>query len=221
MAIQVLLVDDEELVRTGLRLILESQPDITVVAEAGDGLAAVSLAGQHQPDVVLMDVRMPLLDGIAATAEVLLASPRSKVIMLTTFDKDEHVFNSLRAGAGGFLLKDSPRTDLIRAVREVMAGRSLLSPGATRQLISEYVRTSPTRTHAVPPEVAVLSEREREVLAHVARGLTNAEIAAALTLSEHTVKTHVGNILAKLHLRDRVQAVIFAYETGVVTGTSG
>ncbi|MFE8993854.1 response regulator [Streptomyces collinus] len=221
MAIQVLLVDDEELVRTGLRLILESQPDITVVAEAGDGLAAVSLAGQHQPDVVLMDVRMPLLDGIAATAEVLLTSPRSKVIILTTFDKDEHVFNSLRAGAGGFLLKDSPRTDLIRAVREVMAGRSLLSPGATRQLISEYVRTSPTRTPAAPPKLAVLSEREREVLAHVARGLTNAEIAAALTLSEHTVKTHVGNVLAKLHLRDRVQAVIFAYETGVVTGTSG
>ncbi|AXE83355.1 response regulator transcription factor [Streptomyces sp. Go-475] len=221
MVIQVLLVDDEELVRTGLRLILESQPDITVVAEAGDGLAAVSLAGQHQPDVVLMDVRMPLLDGIAATAEVLLASPRSKVIMLTTFDKDEHVFNSLRAGAGGFLLKDSPRTDLIRAVREVMAGRSLLSPGATRQLISEYVRTAPTRTHAAPPELAVLSEREREVLAHVARGLTNAEIAATLTLSEHTVKTHVGNILAKLHLRDRVQAVIFAYETGVGTGTTG
>ncbi|GAA4608658.1 DNA-binding NarL/FixJ family response regulator [Actinoplanes octamycinicus] len=217
MPIRVLVVDDEELVRTGMRLILESQDDFVVVDEAGDGRAAADLAGRHGPDVVLMDVRMPVLDGVAATAEVLRRSPATKVIILTTFDLDEYVFDSLRAGASGFLLKDAPRGDLIRAVREVAAGRSLLSPAATHRLVTEFVRTAGRgRRPAVPPGLGGLSARERQVLELVARGLSNAEIAGTLVVSENTVKTHVGALLAKLGLRDRVQAVVFAYQHGVV-----
>ncbi|MEV0900435.1 response regulator transcription factor [Actinoplanes sp. NPDC049802] len=217
MTIRVVVVDDEELVRTGLRLILESQDDFEVVAEAGDGRAAADLAERHGPDVVLMDVRMPVLDGVAATAEVLRRSPASKVIILTTFDLDEYVFDGLRAGASGFLLKDAPRGDLVRAVREVAAGRSLLSPVAAHKLVAEFVRTSGRgRRAAVPPGLGGLSAREREVLELLARGLNNAEIAATLVVSEHTVKTHVGAVLAKLGLRDRVQAVVYAHRHGVV-----
>jgi DNA-binding NarL/FixJ family response regulator len=221
MPVRVLVVDDEELVRTGLRLILESQDDFEVVDEARDGAEAADRAARHGPDVVLMDVRMPVLDGLAATAEVLRRSPLSKVIILTTFDHDEYVFDSLCAGASGFLLKDAPRADLIRAVREVIAGRSLLSPVATRKLVTEFVRTAgKVRRPAVPPGLGGLSAREREVLELIARGLSNAEIAAALVVSEHTVKTHVGAVLAKLGLRDRVQAVVYAYRHGVVDATS-
>ncbi len=217
--IRVLVADDQELVRTGFRLILETEDDITVVGQAADGVEAVELARRHQPDVVLMDVRMPTLDGIEATARLVGpdASPPApvRVLMLTTFDMDDYVYAALRNGASGFLLKDTPPEDLVRAIRVVAAGDALLAPSVTRRLIEDVSRV---RARPVdPPGLATLTGREREVLGLLARGLSNAEIADALVLGETTVKTHVGRILMKLGLRDRVQAVVLAYESGLVT----
>jgi len=215
--IGVLVVDDQGLVRAGFRMILEAQPDIEVVGEAADGLDAVAAARRLRPDVVLMDIRMPRLDGLEATRR--LAGPGVadpvRVLMLTTFDLDEYVFEALRAGASGFLLKDLPREDLVAAVRVVAAGDALLAPQVTRRLIEEFARR-PGPGAAAPGTLDALTARERETLGLLARGLTNAEIAAALYVSEHTVKTHVGNVLAKLGLRDRIHAVILAYEIGLV-----
>jgi DNA-binding NarL/FixJ family response regulator len=217
--IRVLVADDQELVRTGFRLILETEDDITVVGQAADGVEAVDLARRHRPDVVLMDVRMPTLDGIEATARLVGpdASPPApvRVLMLTTFDMDDYVYAALRNGASGFLLKDTPPEDLVRAIRVVAAGDALLAPSVTRRLIEDVSRTR--AQPVVPPGMATLTDREREVLGLVARGLSNAEIAGALVLGETTVKTHVGRVLTKLGLRDRVQAVVLAYESGLVT----
>jgi DNA-binding NarL/FixJ family response regulator len=217
--IRVLVADDQELVRTGFRLILETEDDIVVVGQAADGVEAVDLARRHLPDVVLMDVRMPTLDGIEATARLVGpdASPPApvRVLMLTTFDMDDYVYAALRNGASGFLLKDTPPEDLVRAIRVVAAGDALLAPSVTRRLIQDVSRTR--AQPVVPPGVATLTDREREVLGLVARGLSNAEIAEALVLGETTVKTHVGRVLMKLGLRDRVQAVVLAYESGLVT----
>ena len=216
--IRVLVADDQELVRTGFRMILQTEDDLEVVAQAADGLEAVELTRRHAPDVVLMDVRMPNLDGIEATGR--LVGPQGspavscRVLMLTTFDMDEYVYAALRNGASGFLLKDTPAEDLVRAIRIVAAGEALLAPSVTRRLIEDLSRTSAPPTP--PPALATLTDREREVLGLVARGLSNGEIAAELVLGETTVKTHVSNVLAKLGLRDRVQAVVAAYETGHV-----
>jgi DNA-binding NarL/FixJ family response regulator len=214
MTITVLLADDQELVRSGFAMILDAQPDLTVVAEAADGAAAVAAVREHRPDVALLDVRMPHLDGVAA-ARVICAETACRVIMLTTYDREDYLYDALYAGASGFLLKSVRRDDLVHAVRVVAAGESLLAPTATRRLIDELVRVRP-RAGVKPAErLDVLTARERDVLRLLGRGLSNAEIAVALTVSEHTVKTHVSNVLAKLHLRDRVQAVIAAYETGL------
>ncbi len=216
--IRVLVVDDQELVRSGFCVILDAAEGITVVGEAANGEAAVQAAAAHQPDVVLMDIRMPGMDGLEATRLLTRFSPdrqTPKVIMLTTFDLDEYVYEALRAGASGFLLKDSPRADLIAAVRAAAAGNAMLAPTVTRRLIEAFARR-PAQTSPAPSRLASLTVREREVLVLLARGSTNTEIATALFVSEATVKTHVGNLLAKLGLRDRVQAVILAYETGVV-----
>ena len=216
--IRVLVVDDQELVRSGFCVILDAAEGITVVGEAANGEAAVSAAAAHQPDVVLMDIRMPGMDGLEATRLLTRGSPdpaTPKVVMLTTFDLDEYVYEALRAGASGFLLKDSPRADLIAAVRAAAAGDAMLAPSVTRRLIEVFARRPP-ETAPAPSRLASLTAREREVLVLLARGGSNTEIAAALVVSEATVKTHVGNLLAKLGLRDRVQAVILAYETGIV-----
>jgi DNA-binding NarL/FixJ family response regulator len=217
--IRVLVADDQELVRTGFRMILDTEDGIDVVAQAADGVEAVELARRHVPDVVLMDVRMPRLDGIEATARLVgpAADPPVpvRVLMLTTFDLDDYVYAALRNGASGFLLKDTPPEDLVRAIRVVAAGEALLAPTVTRRLIEELSR-APARP-APPPELATLTDREHEVLGLVARGLSNGEIATELILGETTVKTHVGRILTKLGLRDRVQAVVLAYESGLVT----
>ena len=216
--IRVLVADDQELVRTGFALIPATEDDIEVVGQAADGREAIDLARRHAPDVVLMDVRMPNLDGIEATGRLVgpAATPPApvRVLMLTTFDLDEHVYAALRNGASGFLLKDTPPEDLVRAIRVVAAGDALLAPTVTRRLIAELSRV-PARP-SPPPELATLTDREREVLGLVARGLSNGEIAAELVLGETTVKTHVGRILTKLGLRDRVQAVVLAYESGLV-----
>ena len=213
--IRVLLADDQALVRGGFRVILESQPDIAVVGEAADGGEAIELARLYKPDVVLMDVRMPRLDGIEATRRLLAGETRTRILMLTTFDLDEYVYEALRAGASGFLLKNSPPAQLAEAVRVVAAGDALLSPEITRRLIADFVRR-PRPGAGVPPAMAELTSRELDVLGLIARGRSNAEIAGALFLSEATVKTHVTRVLAKLGIRDRVQAVVFAYEAGLV-----
>ena len=213
--IRVLVVDDQELVRSGFCVILDAADGITVVGEAANGAAAVSQAAAQQPDVVLMDIRMPGMDGLEAARLITGTAPAPKVVMLTTFDLDDYVYEALRAGASGFLLKDSPRHDLIAAIRAAAAGDALLSPSVTRRLIEAFARRPPETTPS-PARLATLTARERDVLLLLARGRSNAEIATALFVSEATVKTHVGNLLAKLGLRDRVQAVILAYETGLV-----
>jgi DNA-binding NarL/FixJ family response regulator len=214
--IRVLVVDDQELVRLGFCVILDAADGITVVGEAANGEAAVSQVAAHEPDVVLMDIRMPGMDGLEATRQI-TSGPAvpPKVVMLTTFDLDDYVYEALRAGASGFLLKDSPRHDLIAAVRAAAAGDALLAPSVTRRLIEAFARRPP-ETSPSPSQLASLTARERDVLLLLARGRSNAEIAEVLFVSEATVKTHVGNLLAKLGLRDRVQAVILAYETGIV-----
>lgn len=213
--LRVAVVDDQALVRTGFSLILGSEPDIEVVCEASNGREAVELCRRHRPDVVLMDIRMPDLDGIEAT-RLITADPgnRTRVLILTTFDIDEYVYDAIRAGANGFLLKDTPPDDLIRAVHLLAAGEALLAPSVTRRLIEEFAATS--TEFVATPELAELTERETEVLQLIARGLSNQEIATDLYLGEATVKTHVSRILMKLGVRDRVQAVIKAYESGLV-----
>jgi DNA-binding NarL/FixJ family response regulator len=212
--ISVLVVDDQRLVRAGFRVILDLEPDITVVGEAGDGDEAIMLAARLRPTVVLMDVRMPGMDGLTA-ARAIVAGTASRVLMLTTFDSEEYVYTALRAGASGFLLKDAPSQHLVTAVRSVAAGDALIDPTITRRLIQQFVRATRPST-AVPEQLAALTPREREVLRHIAQGLSNAEIAGELIVEENTVKTHVGRILTKLGLRDRVQAVVLAYESGFV-----
>ena len=219
MTIRVLIVDDQPLLRAGFRMILESEPDLEVVGEAADGEEAVSSARRLRPDVVLMDIRMPRLDGVEATRR--LAGPRAddpiKVLMLTTFDLDEYVVEAIRAGASGFLLKDVPPEDLIEAIRVIADGKALLAPSVTRRLLDKFAQRLPATGDQPKPEaVSSLTERESEILALVARGLSNAEIAEKLVIGETTVKTHVSRLLMKLGLRDRVQAVVFAYEHGLV-----
>ncbi|MEA2468243.1 MAG: hypothetical protein QOJ57_2369 [Thermoleophilaceae bacterium] len=215
--ITVVVADDERLIRTGFRVILDAEPDIHVVGEAPDGRVAVDVVTRRRPDVVLMDIRMPELDGLRA-AERIIADPRlhTAVLMLTTFDRDEYVYEALRLGASGFLLKDAPSDRLLDAVRVAAAGEAMLAPSITRRLIEQFARAARPRPDAVPDAVAELTSREFEVLTLVARGLSNAEIAAELVLGENTIKTHVAHVLSKLGLRDRVQAVVLAYEQGIV-----
>jgi len=217
MSLGVLIVDDQALVRAGFRMILEAEEDMEVVGEAADGQEAVTEARRLRPDVVLMDVRMPDVDGIEATRR-LLAEDRSavKVVMLTTFDMDEYVYDALRAGASGFLLKDVPPEQLVDGIRAVAKGDALLAPSVTRRVIEEFVRRPPASVRTLPPKLEELTARELEVLKLIARGLSNAEIATELFVSETTVKTHVAHVLMKLGLRDRVQAVVAAYESGLV-----
>src|ERR1700744_2870169 len=214
--IRVLVVDDQELVRSGFCVILDATDGITVTGEAGSGEPAVAAVQAHQPDVVLMDIRMPVMDGLEATRQITAGPAAPKVVMLTTFDLDEYVYEALRAGASGFLLKDSPRADLVAAVRAAAAGNALLAPTVTRRLIEAFARR-PAEAAPSPERLASLTAREREVLVQLARGGSNTEIATELFVTEATVKTHVGNLLAKLALLDRVQLVILAYETGIVT----
>jgi DNA-binding NarL/FixJ family response regulator len=219
MSPSVLIADDQALVRAGFRMILEAEEDMNVVGEAADGRDAVAEARRLCPDVVLMDVRMPDVDGIEATRRLVgEAAPPSvtKVVMLTTFDMDEYVYDALKAGASGFLLKDVPPEQLVAGIRAVANGDALLAPAVTRRVIEEFVRRPPASVRVTPPELAELTPRELDVLRRIARGLSNAEIAADLVVSETTVKTHVAHVLMKLGLRDRVQAVVLAYESGLV-----
>jgi DNA-binding NarL/FixJ family response regulator len=213
MTVRVLLCDDQELVRTGFRLILDLVDDLTVVGEAADGAECLRMVARHTPDVVLMDVRMPRMDGIEATRRLVAARSPARVLMLTTFDLDEYVYDAMRAGASGFLLKDAPREQLVAAVRMVARGDAVLAPGLTRRLVERFV-AAPPASAGVPAALEGLSERELDVFARLARGESNAEIARHLVVGEATVKTHVGRILGKLDLRDRVQAVVLAYESG-------
>lgn len=215
MPIGVLLADDQDLVRAGLAMIVRSQDDLTVVGEAADGEAAVEVASRTRPDVVLMDVRMPVMDGIAAAARILAYPDPPKVLMLTTFDVDEEAFAALRAGASGFLLKSAQAEDVVQAIRSVHRGDAVIAPTTTRRLLDQVAPTLPGPAR-VPPEVGRLTVREREIMLEVATGASNAEIATRLFLSEATVKTHVGRLLTKLGLRDRVQVVVMAYESGLV-----
>ena len=216
MSLTVLIVDDQALVRAGFRMILDAEEDIEVAGEAADGLDAVAEAQRLRPDVILMDVRMPQVDGIEATRRLLAADGlESKVVMLTTFDMDEYVYDALRAGASGFLLKDVPPEQLVAGIRAVAQGDALLAPSVTRRVIEEFVQRPPSSVQTVPPEVEDLTARELEVLKLVAKGLSNAEIAQELFVSETTVKTHVAHMLTKLRVRDRVQAVVLAYECGL------
>ncbi|GAB2949551.1 response regulator transcription factor [Streptomyces pseudoechinosporeus] len=221
MTTRLLIVDDQELIRTGFRLFLQTQNDLEVVGEAADGHEAVTQAAALRPDVVLMDIRMPRMDGVEATSRLTASGSSPRVLILTTYDLDEYVFGALRAGASGFLLKDASRDRLLEAIRVVHAGEALLSPSITRRLIEDYAtRTEPLRPPTKLP--ADLTPRERETLLLVARGLSNPEIAAHLVVTEATVKSHIGSMFAKLHLRDRAQAVVFAYENGfVLPGSSG
>ncbi|MEV4111251.1 response regulator transcription factor [Nonomuraea sp. NPDC049695] len=216
MSVRIVVADDQELVRAGFSMILGAQPDFEVVAEAGDGAQAVAAVRDHAPDLLLLDIRMPVMDGIEA-ARIVCAESGCRVLMLTTFDLDDYVYDALRAGASGFLLKDVRRDDLVHAVRVVAAGESLLAPSVTTKLIAEFTSRAAARPAAPPSErLAVLTAREQETLRMIARGLSNAEIAQTMVVSEHTVKTHVSNVLTKLGLRDRAQAVIAAYETGLI-----
>ena len=216
MRLRILIVDDQALVRAGFRMILEAEYDFEVVGEAADGRDAVDEVQRLRPDVVLMDVRMPGVDGIAATRRLLDRNTAAKVLMLTTFDMDEYVYEALRAGASGFLLKDVPPEQLVAGIRAVASGDALLAPSVTRRMIEEYVRRPPDAARTPPPALADLTVREHEVLELMARGRSNAEIADEFVVSETTVKTHVAHVLSKLGLRDRVQAVVFAYESGLV-----
>jgi DNA-binding NarL/FixJ family response regulator len=222
MTIRVLLVDDQPLLRTGFRLILEAEPDLTVVGQAGDGKDAQDQTRALLPDVVLMDIRMPGVDGIEATRRIVReAAPTAhvpKVLVLTTFDLDEYIVEALRAGASGFLLKDVPPDELVQAIRVVAAGDAIVAPSVTRRLLDRFAARMPSAyEQPTPARLDRLTERELEVLRLIAKGMSNAEIAAKLVVSETTVKTHVGNVLTKLGLRDRVQAVVLAYETGLIT----
>jgi DNA-binding NarL/FixJ family response regulator len=214
--IRIALVDDQELVRAGFRMVLDAQPDMQVVGEAADGHAAIDLARRVHADVMIMDARMPKLDGVAATSQIRQAGDLPRVLMLTTFDLDEYAFAALKAGASGFLLKDVPPEELLFAIRAVHSGDSVVAPSTTRRLIDQFAALLPSGEQAAQTELAELTDREREVLTLVAQGLSNAEIAGRLFVSEATVKTHVGRVLAKLGLRDRVQAVVYAYEAGLV-----
>jgi DNA-binding NarL/FixJ family response regulator len=219
--IRVLIADDQTLVRDGFRMILDAQEDIEVVGEAADGLEAVARSRELRPDIVLMDIRMPGRDGLEATRELLRESPETHVLILTTFDLNEYVYEAMKAGASGFLLKDVPRSQLIEGIRTVAGGEAMLAPAITRRLIEEFVRRPPASIRPSPPVLEALTAREREVLDHVARGRSNSEIAAALYVSEATVKTHVAHALGKLGLRDRVHAVVFAYESGLIEPGEG
>ena len=219
MTVRILLADDQALLRLGFRMVLETQPDLEVVGEAGDGAQAVAMTRALVPDVVLMDVRMPVADGIEATRRIVESGSAARVLVLTTFNLDEYVYAALRAGASGFLLKDVPPADLISGIRAVAVGDAVVSPSVTRRLIDAFAGYLPDPATGRSPtdeRIDQLTEREREVLVEVARGHSNAEIAESLVVSEATVKTHVGRILTKLTLRDRVQVVVFAYESGIV-----
>ena len=213
---RLLIADDQELVRTGLRTILQGVEDFEVVGEAADGLSAISQTAQLKPDLVLMDIRMPHLDGVEATARIRASEPAPRVILLTTFDLDQYVYAGLRAGASGFLLKDTLAAELVAAIRAVLAGDAVIAPSATRRLIERFLEAAPPDPAGQAAALAPLTNREREVLTLLGRGLSNAEIAHRLYLSEATVKTHVGRVLGKLGLRDRIQAVVLAYETGLI-----
>lgn len=214
--IRVLLVDDQQLLRTGFKMVLGTEADLDIVGEAGDGVEAVEMARRLLPDVVLMDVRMPRKDGVAATRDIVAQKLPVRVLILTTFDLEDYVVGALRAGASGFLAKDVPAEDLVTAIRTVAAGDAVVAPRILRRLLDRFAGLLPDPNAALPNQLSTLTDREREVLVQVAKGLSNAEIAQALTVSETTVKTHVGHMLTKLGLRDRVQAVVLAYETGLV-----
>ncbi|WP_022883465.1 response regulator [Glaciibacter superstes] len=219
-AIRIMLVDDQVLLRMGFRMVLDAEDDLDVVAEAGNGAEAIALAAREQPDVILMDVRMPGIDGIEATRRITAERPESRIIILTTFDLDEYAFGGLRAGASGFLLKDAKPAELMAAIRAVGSGEASVSPRVTKRMLELFGSKlpSPVSTEHETDRLAVLTEREREVFLAIAEGLSNTELAGRFFLSESTVKTHVGRILAKLELRDRVQAVILAYQLGLVGG---
>jgi DNA-binding NarL/FixJ family response regulator len=217
--IRVLVADDQQLLRAGFRVILEAEPDIEVVGEAVDGIEAVEVAGSTRPDVVLMDIRMPRLDGLAATEQLMRRPDPPRVVVLTTFDQNEYVVRALKAGAYGFLLKDAPPSRLIAAIRAAASGEALIEPSITRRLIERFAVTEPAAT--APTVLDSLTDRERDVLRLVARGMSNAEIAAEMVIAETTVKTHVARMLTKLGLRDRVQAVVLAYDCGFVTRRTG
>ncbi|WP_320069386.1 response regulator transcription factor [Micromonospora sp. RTGN7] len=214
--VRILLAEDQPLLRSGFRMVLSSESDLDIVAEAGDGLEAVELSRRLLPDVVLMDIRMPRMDGMAATRAIVAARLPVRVLILTTFDLDEYVVGALRAGARGFLTKDVPAEDLLSAIRTVAAGGAVVAPRILNRLLDRFAAALPDPAATPPKALGTLTEREREVLVHVARGLSNGEIARALSVSETTIKTHVGHVLTKLGLRDRVQAVVLAYESGLV-----
>jgi DNA-binding NarL/FixJ family response regulator len=221
MTTRVLLADDQELMRMGFRMVMETQADLEIVGEASNGAEAVEATRNLAPDVVLMDVRMPELNGVEATRQIVGSRSSARIIILTTFDLDEYVYAALRAGASGFLLKDAPPRDLLSAIRAVASGDAVVAPSVTRRLLSSYAHRLPAPAPVEDERMELLTAREREVLLEVARSLSNAEIAEHLVLSEATVKSHVGRILSKLELRDRVQIVVFAYETGLITPTRG